>query len=404
MEREEAESSVTLSGHYGVSPKTLAAPHHLVGWHTFWKRDEMSGSTPYPLVGAAPPKEPMMTQDQWIQKLRDCAKTHTGGNWALGDLLVAGTNEFGRKSYAIACQATGYGRVSLYRIARTAAHFPTHLRLEYIAWSTFVLLRPFPLSFLEKFLPTIGGSDLSAKLIREKAVAEYGSDPEPYRKQKIFRNVRLSTELCDRIVERSGKGRVSGAVTQILKDYLAAAKSDGKASEAVAPSDGNEPAATSRHSETSAAPRLSKPVQVDLSEPEPQTRRSPQEYLDAEDGIHRLTDRPTYDQRRAAQIAAGAQPIKKKLRKPKPHALRLQWVPCGRQVDAGNGPAMARVRTQKPDCFRTLEDARAAEEKNFQEKGHREEVVYCVVPCDAYHVKHIYSSEVLQRKSAQAEA
>jgi hypothetical protein len=65
---------------------------------------------------------------------------------------------------------------------------------------------------------------------------------------------------------------------------------------------------------------------------------------------------------------------------------------------------MARVRTQKPDCFRTLEDARAAEEKNFQEKGHREEVVYCVVPCDAYHVKHIYSSEVLQRKSAQAEA
>jgi hypothetical protein len=61
---------------------------------------------------------------------------------------------------------------------------------------------------------------------------------------------------------------------------------------------------------------------------------------------------------------------------------------------------MTRARSQKPDCFRTLEDARAAEEKNFQEKGHREEVVYCVVPCDAYHVKHIYSSEVLQNKSA----
>ena len=312
----------------------------------------------------------------------------------LGDLLVAGTNEFGRKSYALACQATGYGRVSLYRIARTAAHFPTHLRLEYIAWSTFVLLRPFPLSFLEKFLPTIGGSDLSAKLIREKAIAEYGSDPEPYRKQKIFRNVRLSTELCDRIVERSGKGRVSGAVTQILKDYLAAAKSDGKASEAVAPSDGNEPAATSRHPETSAAPDSPKPVEVDLSEPEPQTRRSSQEYLDAEDGIHRLTDRPTYSQRRAEALANGAEPIKKKARKPrKPHELRLQWVPCGRNLYTGNAQAMVRARSQRPDCFPTLEDAQIAEEKYFQEKGYHNEIVECLAPCGAFHVKHAYSGE-----------
>ena len=318
------------------------------------------------------PLKTMMTQNQWIQKLRECAKTHTGGNWALGDLLVAGTNEFGRKSYALACQATGYGRVSLYRIARTAAHFPTHLRLENIAWSTFVLLRPFPLSFLEKFLPTIDGSDLSAKLIREKACSEYGQDPEPsHRQPKIFRHVRLNTELCDKIVARTGKQQVSGAITQILKDYLTAAPSAGKASEAVAPSDGNEPAATSRHPETSAAPE---------------------------------SPRPDYETRRKQQLAEGAERVSKRvgkqMHKPPKRELRLQWVPCGRKLDAGNGPAMTRARSQKPDCFRTLEDARAAEEKNFQEKGHREEVVYCVVPCDAYHVKHIYSSEVLQNKSA----
>jgi hypothetical protein len=349
----------------------------------------------------------MMTQNQWIQKLRDCAKTHTGGNWALGDLLVAGTNEFGRKSYALACQATGYGRVSLYRIARTAAHFPNHLRLEYIAWSTFVLLRPFPLSFLEKFLPTIGGSDLSAKLIREKAVAEYGSDPEPYRKQKIFRNVRLSTELCDRIVERSGKGRVSGAVTQILKDYLAAAKSDGKASEAVAPSDGNEPAATSRHPETSAAPDFPKPVEVDLSEPEPQTRRSPQEYLDAEDGIHRLTDRPTYSQRRAQQIADGAEPISKRYgkqmrRKDAEPKLRLLWTTCGAAASSGNGVVGRAASSLRPTCFGTLEAAQKAEQENFERCGYREEVVACLGVHQGYwHIRHVFSSEV-QNKSAAA--
>lgn len=317
----------------------------------------------------------MMTQNQWIQKLRDCAKVHTGGNWALGDLLVSGTNEFGRKSYALACQATGYGRVSLYRIARTAAHFPTHLRLENIAWSTFVLLRPFPLSFLEKFLPTIDGSDLSAKLIREKAVAEYGSDPEPYRKQKIFRHVRLATELCDRIVEQSGKAQVSGAVTQILKDYLAAAKGDGKASAAVAPSDGNEPGATSRHPETSAA-----------TEP----------------------PRPDYETRRKQQLDAGAQPIKPK--PPRKSKLRLQWIACRSKsfVDSERGlaPSLQNFGSQKPTCFATEAGAIAAEEKYFREHGHHEEVVYCVycnMPRGAYHVKHIYSSEV-QNKSAGAGA
>jgi len=322
----------------------------------------------------------------------------------LGDLLVAGTNEFGRKSYALACQATGYGRVSLYRIARTAAHFPTHLRLENIAWSTFVLLRPFPLSFLEKFLPAIDGSDLSAKLIREKACSEYGQDPEPYRKQKIFRHVRLNTELCDRIVEQFGKTPVSSAVTQILKDWLKQRPEAPNQTVGTSRNVGNDVQSAQPHPETSAATEPHKPVEVDLSEPESQTetgRSGPKELLDAEDGIHRLTDRPTYDQRRAQQIAEGAEPIKKKLRKPKPHALRLQWVPCGRNLDTGNAQAMVRARSQRPDCFPTLEDAQAAEEKYFQEKGYHNEIVECLAPCGAFHVKHSYSGE-LQKENCPA--
>jgi hypothetical protein len=339
-----------------------------------------------------------MTQNQWLQKLRDCTKTHTGGNWMLGDLLVAGTNKFGRKSYALACQATGYGRVSLYRIARTAAHFPTHLRLENIAWSTFVLLRPFPLSFLEKFLPTIDGSDLSAKLIREKACSEYGQDPEPYRKQKIFRQVRLNTELCDRIVEQFGKTPVSSAITQILKDYLAAAKSDGKASEAVAPSDGSEPAATSRHPETSAAPETPKP------ESQTETGRSgPKEFLDAEDGIHRLTDRPTYDQRRAAQLENGAEPIplkKRATRKDAQPKLRLLWTTCGAAASSGNGVVGRAASSLRATCFGTLEAAQKAEQENFERCGYREEVVACLGVHQGYwHIRHVFSSEV-QNKSA----
>jgi hypothetical protein len=338
-----------------------------------------------------------LNQSEWIKRLRSIVKSSDSSQWALGDLLVAGTNEFGRKSYALACQATGYGRVSLYRIARTAAHFPTHLRLEYIAWSTFVLLRPFPLSFLEKFLPTIGGSDLSAKLIREKAVAEYGSDPEPYRKQKIFRNVRLSTELCDRIVERSGKGRVSGAVTQILKDYLAAAKSDGKASEAVAPSDGNEPAATQT------CPPTPSPTEPEV---ETQTGRSgPKSYVDEKDGLYRLTNRPTYDQRRAEAIANGAEPIplkKRATRKDAQPKLRLLWTTCGAAVSSDNG-VVGRARGHlRATCFGTLEAAQKAEQENYERCGYREEIVACLGTHQGqFHIRHRFSSEV-QSKSAAA--
>jgi hypothetical protein len=368
----------------------------------------------------------ILNQSEWIQHLRRIVKSSDSSQWELGDALSQGETAFGRRPcYDLAQTATGWHRLSLYRIAGVASYFPKPLRFENLSWSVYVLLRPFPLSFLEQFIPTIADSGLSGKLIRERACAEYGSDPQEWRKQKKYRTVRISTSLADKIVEKSGTAKVTALVTEILESWLVGSpverqptsgnktrewnqkvKDAGnepveaeKAPVGDTESDGNEPADVSAQPKTSADPDSPKPVEVDLSEPEPQTRRSPQEYLDAEDGIHRLTDRPTYDQRRAAQIAAGAQPIKKKLRKPKPRALRLQWVPCGRQVDAGNGPAMARVRTQKPDCFRTLEDARAAEEKNFQEKGHREEVVYCVVPCDAYHVKHIYSSEVPQRKA-----
>jgi hypothetical protein len=378
-----------------------------------------------------------LNQSEWIKRLRSIVKSSDSSQWELGDALSQGETAFGRRPcYDLAQTATGWHRLSLYRIAGVASYFPKPLRFENLSWSVYVLLRPFPLSFLEQFIPTIADSGLSGKLIRERACTEYGSDPQEWRKQKKYRTVRISTSLADKIVEKSGTAKVTALVTEILESWLVGSpverqptsgnktrewnqkvKDAGnepveaeKAPVGDTESDGNEPADVSAQPKTSADPDSPKPVEVDLSGAQEEVqamvqralaggRSGPKEFLDAEDGIHRLTDRPTYDQRRAQQIAEGAEPIKKKLRKPKPRALRRQWVPCGRALDAGNGPAMVRARSQKPDCFRTLEDAQAAEEKFFQETGQREEVVYCVVPCDAYHVKHIYSSEVPQRKA-----
>jgi hypothetical protein len=342
-------------------------------------------------------------QSEWIKRLRSIVKSSDSSQWELGDALSQGETAYGRRPcYDLAQTATGWHRLSLYRIAGVASYFPKPLRFENLSWSTYVLLRPFPLSFLEQFIPTIADSGLSGKLIRERACAEYGSDPQEWRKQKKYRTVRISTSLADKIVEKSGSPKVSALVVEILESWLVGSPVERQQTSGNKTREWNQKVkdAGEQHPETSAAPEPYQPVEVDLSEPEPATRRSPNEYLGAEDGIHRLTDRPTYDQRRAQQIAEGAEPIKKKLRKPKPRALRLQWTPCSKPIRVEKGAVT--FRSHKPDCFRTLEDARGAEEKNFQEKGHREEVVYCVVPCDSYHVKHIYSSEVLQRKSVEA--
>ncbi len=332
----------------------------------------------------------ILNQSQWIQHLRSIVKSSTSSQWELGDALSQGETAYGRRPcYDLAQTATGCHRLSLYRIAGVASYFPKPLRFENLSWSVYVLLRPFPLSFLEKFLPSVAESALSAKLIREKAIAEYGSDPQSWRKQKKYRTVQISTSLCDKIVEKSGTAKVTALVTEILESWLIGEKCERQPTSSNKTREwnqkvkdaGNEPV------EAEKAPVGTSRAagnDVQSAQPHPETSAQP---------------RPSYEDRRKQNGSTG---FKKKEKKPR--ELRLQWVPCGRQVDAGNGPAMVRAKSQRPDCFRTLEDAQAAEEKYFQEKGYHNEVVYCVVPCGAYHVKHIYSSEVPQKKSAQAVA
>lgn len=335
-----------------------------------------------------------INQSEWIKRLRRIVKSSDSSQWELGDALSQGETAFGRRPcYDFAQTATGWHRLSLYRIAGVASYFPKPLRFENLSWSVYVLLRPFPLSFLEKFLPSVAESALSAKLIREKAIAEYGSDPQPWRKQKKYRTVQISTSLCDKIVAKSGTAKVTALVTEILESWLIGEKCERQPTSSNKTREwnqkvkdaGNEPV------EAEKAPvGVARNVGNDIpsAQPHPETsaaQEPPKPY-------------------RKRNGSAGFKPKEKK-----PRELRLQWIPCGRQVDAGNGPAMARARSQRPDCFSTLEDAQAAEEKYFQEKGYRNEIVECLVPCGAqlgrkvFHVKHVYSGDVAaQKKSAQA--
>jgi hypothetical protein len=92
-----------------------------------------------------------------------------------------------------------------------------------------------------------------------------------------------------------------------------------------------------------------------------------------------------------------SEPIKPEEKK---RELRLQWLPCSRR-SSESGVAGRAAQSQRPDCFATLEDARLAEEKYFLEKGYHNEIVECLAPCGAFHVRHVYSA---QKKSPTGDA
>ncbi|MHB8216250.1 MAG: hypothetical protein ACYDDS_09240 [Candidatus Sulfotelmatobacter sp.] len=270
------------------------------------------------------------------------------------DYALAAIEHFEKEEgLQLAHEATGLSKFFLYKASFVAKRFPPEHRLPGYKYSAYRELMPFPPEWAYAFLVRHADEKLSSKSLRALAVKEFGG--EPYKaKQPKKRAVSIRRELYARLREHAPSQKVASFIETLLEDWLKALDQPVGDTEAA----GNEPAATSRHPETSAATE---------------------------------TPRPDYETRRKRQLAEGAQPITKhRYKKSKPHELRLQWTPCAKKI-SGNG--IVRGANSRADCFRTLEDAQAAEEKYFQEMGYHNEIVYCVVPCGAYHVKHAYSGE-----------
>jgi len=248
----------------------------------------------------------ILNQSEWIKRLRSIVKSSDSSQWELGDALSQGETAFGRRPcYDLAQTATGWHRLSLYRIAGVASYFPKPLRFENLSWSVYVLLRPFPLSFLEQFIPTIADSGLSGKLIRERACAEYGSDPQEWRKQKKYRAVRIATSLCDKIVAKSGTTKVTALVTEILESWLIGSPVERQPTSGNKTREWNQKVKDAGNEPVEAEKAPVGDTESDGNEPAAtQLNPSPTE-----------TPRPDYETRRKQQIASGAQPIPAKERK-----------------------------------------------------------------------------------------
>jgi hypothetical protein len=105
--------------------------------------------------------------------------------------------------------------------------------------------------------------------------------------------------------------------------------------------------------------------------------------------------RETYEQRRLAQLAAGAQRIAAKQGRPrKTHSLRRQWLECAGPVFVDGEEGAIKVKDGKHQAtrFKTEEAAIQAEQQFFKQKNFHEDIVFCGV-CRAWHVRHRWQGE-----------
>jgi hypothetical protein len=330
----------------------------------------------------------MISQTQWIQRLRQIIKTRDGSNWSLGDALSEGETAFGRKpAYDIAQKAIRCHRCSLYRIARVAAHYPARLRFDGLSWSVFVALSSFPLDFLNKFLPSITDSDLSAKLLRERACSEYGGDPTG-RKQTKFCTVRIKADLRTKIVERSGSAKITALVTEILESWLLGEKCERQPASGNKTREWNQKVKDAGEQHSGSIKDTVGAVRND-GKPTDDVVARPEEPAPTE------TPRSSYSERREEQIDGGAKKIPHKTAKK--YALKVSWTKCreGEYLDTENGPAILRKAFESPAAkFYSEADALAAADEHFKYCGYHERVEYCDVH-SCWHVCHNFSRAVI---------
>ena len=71
----------------------------------------------------------------WKDVGRAIEKEHGDYRWKIGDWLLAGDKEFGKKAYKEAVAITGYKKATLYDLARVAKRVPPSVRTEDLSWN-----------------------------------------------------------------------------------------------------------------------------------------------------------------------------------------------------------------------------------------------------------------------------
>lgn len=295
------------------------------------------------------------------------------------DYALAGLRKWGEEGLGLAAEATRLSARYLKVSARIAERFDPTRRYDGLTRNHYRGLVCFPVEFTDKWLPTVASKRLSAKSLRALAVEAYGSDPKAGYTKNRKRSISVSEALYARLKELSPVRKTAVFVEEVLQDFVSNATDEQKSR--VAATLRKRDTVKHRERRRARAPEEAKPTKVEET-PTPTSPKEPQPEA-----------RPTYSERRMAQIAAGVAPIPPKPKKKV--AIRVQWLAeCEKSFVEDSEGKVAPLRvTRQPTCFPSEEDAGKANEAFMESHGYREQVVYCAV-CGAWHLKHVYSVDL----------
>lgn len=273
----------------------------------------------------------------------------TANDMWIADASFYAIEHFGREhGLKIAAEATGYKSFSLAKSARVSEAFPPQKRFPDYSFNAYRFLLPFPVEWRDAFLARHVGESLTSRGLRLLAVKEFGS--EPYKAARVKkRTVEIAEDIYEQVRTRIGKdGKIYFLVENMLKRWLAQT-----------------------------------PVPAPVHTPEP---------------VVEPEKRPTYAERRTAQLAADPAakiPAKEK----KLVKVKFAWTECTATqfVDSENGLAQYKgPHGSNPTKFYSEADALTAEAEHFSARGYHQRVKKCE-SCSGgnarkqvYHIYHVY--------------
>jgi hypothetical protein len=328
-----------------------------------------------------------MQFETWLEKVRSLSKSHKSVNWEIGDHITLGKRIFGEDAITAVRKTTRWTAGYVRRVAAISERFPTEKRLPEVSWYVYQRLQPFPPEITDKLLPLAAEKNVGARRLYAMAVEMAGEDPAERTKNRT-KKVALPVALYAKLRERANGGKVSKLAQQAIEEWLVG-KPVERTLSGVRTLEWKEQVLASKK-----APELIKAAE---GVPEPakpkQEAVAPTPTVPTADG----EPRPSYAERREAQLAAGVKPIAPKKRY-KPKGLRIAWTECRPKsfIEDKDGKVSLFDSTRQPTCFRSEEAAAAANELFKEDHGYREQVVFCA-PCGAWHLMHIYSADLIAR-------
>ena len=348
-----------------------------------------------------------MNQQQWISRGRELVKQRGNSDWILGDWLVEGEQYFGTKtdSYDAAQKATGISRGILYRHAMLARHYAPALRFSSIPFFSYYQLKPFPIEFTSRFLPTVADKSLTCGQILTRAVAEFGSDPAPRRHHKPakFHPVRVYAGLYNALAERAQAQQQSAPafIQQILEEFLVGSPVERQPMSNLRTNAWREKVRNAGVIDQAGAIGDTEDAgnSPDDAQPRPTYAERRAEKFAAKEAAakqRRETAAANKARREAEKLAAKQRrlaKLKKLSSKGKLSKIKLQWTPCHGSSYVDGKELLPVAKSLRATLFASEVEANAANEQFARYYGYTEAVVYCDV-CAAWHLKHVYASQV----------